>query len=810
MTLRATIDELERALAEAGGTADTDLIRRIDLLNALAWELSDSDAGRAMAFAETAYALSDAQVEHGEPYRRGVAYSLRTLGYLDMRSGAYPRGMERLLRAQTLFESLRADGGPAHDDGLCDVFDGIAGIYGQMGDFPEALDCSYKMLALAEARGDLRRVVNARNNLAVIFSHTGDLELGIEYQQQNIRDAVAIGYQRIEAIAYLNLADHYIALGAFIPALAAAEQGLAVVRAVPFELFEVYALDRLGRIQLKLGDSVGGLGYLEQALSAARRLGSRHNETMCLTFLGCAYSELGQFEQARAFLEQSLAVAESIDSKREQLAIHLALAELFERQGDLALALTHYKQHHALKELVAGEKAAQRLKVLQVVHDTETARKEALAFQQQADEHQRAVEARTAELREAVELLRMQVRERERAEAAIQELVVNLEQRLATRTAEVAAFFDLTLLAGQPGKLSEVFIQVLPRIIEVTRSDAISIHLLDEARSELHLAGQLNLGVGAAAVEPLKKLPKAFQRWLAQPADPLLSSNQTLFMTFPNALHALDLPTYLGVQIKVGSRIAGVLSCYRSTDRGYGVDEVALVTALAEQIGMMLAAQQLRQNTRALAIVEERQRLARDMHDSISQTLYSLALFAQTGREAAEDGDDERLAFSLDNLQQITLQALREMRLLLYELRPADLQREGLVRALELRLEAVERRTDLQLSARLDEIAGLDPQAEAELYYIVVESLNNVLKHAAASRVTLQLTQVGHEVRVEVRDDGCGFDTEAQRAGMGLRNIRERVARLNGRLELSSAPGGGTSLEITLSPALSKPDSSAG
>lgn len=798
MTLAATVDELERALAEAGGTTDADVIRRIDLLNALAWELSDSDAGRAMALAETAHALADAQVARDKPYRRGMAYSLRTQGYLDMRSGAYPRGMERLLRAQTLFEALRADSGPPVEDGLGDVFDGIAGIYAQMGDFAEALDYSYKMLALAEARGDLRRIVNARNNLAHIYSETGELERALALLQQLVNDAAAIGYPRIEAIGHLNLANTYLQLERLTPALAAAEQGLVLVRAAPFEIFEVYALEHLGRVRLKLGDRVGGLGYLEQALDAARRRGSQHNESLCLTYLGRAYSELEQFAQARNYLEQATAVAQSIQSKPELLSAHLALSELFECQGEPALALAHFKQHHGLKELVAGEKADQRLKVLQVVHDTETARKEALAFQQQADELQRAVEARTAELREAVEQLRTEVRERERAEAAIQELVMTLEQRLATRTAEVATFFDLTLLASQAGRLAEVFVQVLPRIIEVTRSDAISIHLLDESHSELHLAGQLNLGADAAAVEPVKKLPKAFRRWLAQPADPLLTTDITTFTALPTALHALGPQTYLGVQIKIGARVEGVLSCYRATDRGYGIDEVALVTALAEQIGMMLATQQLRQNTRALAIVEERQRLARDMHDSISQTLYSLTLFAQTGLEAAEDGDGARLALSLDKLKKTALQALREMRLLLYELRPADLQREGLVRALELRLDAVEHRTDLHISVQLDELTGLDPRAEAELYYIVVEALNNVLKHAAASEVALLLTQVGHEVRVEVCDDGRGFDVDKRRAGMGLRNIAERVARLNGRLELSSTPGEGTRLEVAI------------
>jgi signal transduction histidine kinase len=796
MAFTAVVHELERALAEVGGTTDADIVRRIDLLNALAWELSDSDAGRAMAFAETAHALAEAPVDHGGPYQRGQAYSLRTQGYLDMRSGAYPRGMEPLLRAQTLFEALRSGGGPPIEDGLGDVFDGIAGIYAQMGDLPEALDYSYKMLELAEARGDLRRIANARNNFAAII--VGEPERAIEILRRNVRDAVAIGYRRIEAISYINLSQNYLELGELTAALGYAERGLAVARAAPFDIFEIYALDHLGRAWLKLGNSAAGLGYLEQALETARRVGSRHNEAQCLLYLGRTYGELGQFEQARGILTQSLAVAEALNARQELSAAHLALSELFERQGEAGQALAHFKQHHVLRELVVGEKADQRLKVLQVVHDTETARREAEALRLRAAELQDAVDTRTAELRAAVDLLRTEVRERERAEAAIQELVVNLEQRLATRTAEVATFFDLTLLAGQAARLSDTFVQVLPRIIDVTHSDAISLHLFDAARAELRLVGQLNLGASSAPLERLRRLPRAFQRWLSQPADPLLSSDHAALSMLPAAFHSLGLQTYLGAQIKVGTRIEGVLSCYRATDRGYGVDEVALVIALAEQIGMMLAAQQLRQNTQALAIVEERQRLARDMHDSVSQTLYSLSLFAQTAREAADDGDGERLAFSLDNLQHATLQALREMRLLLYELRPADLQREGLVRALELRLDAVERRIDLQLSAQLDELVGLDPRVEAELYYIVVEALNNVLKHAGATSVTLLLTQVGTDVCVRVSDDGRGFDVHNSRAGMGLGNIAERVERLRGELSIASTLGGGTTLEVRI------------
>ena len=199
-----------------------------------------------------------------------------------------------------------------------------------------------------------------------------------------------------------------------------------------------------------------------------------------------------------------------------------------------------------------------------------------------------------------------------------------------------------------------------------------------------------------------------------------------------------------------------------------------------------------------MAVLEERQRLARDLHDSVTQSLYSLSLFSRAGREAAEDGDADRLNRSLTELERNTLHALREMRLLLYELRPADLEQEGLIRAIELRLNAVERRANLQLDVRLDELAGLSPSQEVELYHIVVEALNNVVKHAAATRVALHLTQADGYVRLRIVDDGQGFDPAQTRGGMGLRNIRERVARLDGQLTVFSEPGAGTRLEAVI------------
>ena len=414
------------------------------------------------------------------------------------------------------------------------------------------------------------------------------------------------------------------------------------------------------------------------------------------------------------------------------------------------------------------------------------------------DRLEEQVSARTAELSDTVTLLKQEIAERERAEAEIQQMVGTLEQRVADRTEELTAFLDLVLLAGQAVSLDDIVDQALSRIIEVTRSRALCVHLVDADGATLRLAAQQGLSAREAARSQSVRLRPAFRRWLQQPNDPLVSTDLSRIALLPSALRLPGFHTYLGAQIRIGQQIAGLLSYFRPGDEGFGVDEVALGTALAEQMGLVLETDRLRANAEAMAVMEERQRLARDLHDSVTQSLYSLSLFSRAAREAAEDNDADRLQRNLAEVERNTLHTLREMRLLLYELRPADLEREGLVRAIELRLNAVERRANLQLDARLDELTGLSPSQEAELYHIVVEALNNVVKHAAATRVALHLTQAGGYVRLRVADDGQGFEPAQTNGGMGLRNIRERVARLGGQLVVSSEPGGGTRLEAAI------------
>ena len=206
-----------------------------------------------------------------------------------------------------------------------------------------------------------------------------------------------------------------------------------------------------------------------------------------------------------------------------------------------------------------------------------------------------------------------------------------------------------------------------------------------------------------------------------------------------------------------------------------------------------------------LAANRERAHLAQDLHDSVTQALFSMTLTARTA-EMLLSRDPAAVIDKLAELRELAQDALAEMRALIFELRPGSLAEEGLVQALRKHIAAVQGRTGMPVVFEADEIAGLGAETEEALYRICQEALHNVIKHAAASRVQVELGRDGECVRLVVIDDGMGFDAStASRGGhLGLAGMRTRVERLNGRLAVDSSPGKGTRLEI-LVPAVAAP-----
>jgi signal transduction histidine kinase len=204
------------------------------------------------------------------------------------------------------------------------------------------------------------------------------------------------------------------------------------------------------------------------------------------------------------------------------------------------------------------------------------------------------------------------------------------------------------------------------------------------------------------------------------------------------------------------------------------------------------------QQQRRLAVLEERSRVARDLHDSVSQSLYSVTLFSEAARRHLSAGNAGAAEQSLDHLIGASRQALKEMRLMVYELRPSELENRGLIGALRQRLSSVEKRAGIEASIDAPADLVLPDYLEQELYSLTQEALNNALRHGNARSVKLRLRQRGEELQLDVRDDGVGFDPHTLRStgGMGIRGMEERAHALGGRLLVDSAPGEGTLVRV--------------
>jgi len=236
--------------------------------------------------------------------------------------------------------------------------------------------------------------------------------------------------------------------------------------------------------------------------------------------------------------------------------------------------------------------------------------------------------------------------------------------------------------------------------------------------------------------------------------------------------------------------------------------EAAREESQKQQAELQSAHQQLQAYTaraEELAVLKERNRLARELHDSVTQSLHSATLLAEAGQRLLGSGDFERARRYLIRVSEISQQALKEMRLLVYELRPLALRDIGLVGALQQRLDAVERRSGVEVELSVEEGVDIPASVEEELYRIAMEALNNALKHANPTRVTVSLQKTEEEtlpcIELAILDDGIGFDleSEAGHGGLGLISMKERIEKLGGELTILSAPGEGTQVKACMS-----------
>src|SRR5260221_8522371 len=206
----------------------------------------------------------------------------------------------------------------------------------------------------------------------------------------------------------------------------------------------------------------------------------------------------------------------------------------------------------------------------------------------------------------------------------------------------------------------------------------------------------------------------------------------------------------------------------------------------------------LYEQAQELAALQERQRLARELHDSVSQALYGISLGAHTAGEALESDPEQAMA-SIEYVIALAEAGLAEMRALIFELRPESLEIEGLVAALTRQVAVLRSRYKLTVDGTLDDEPDLPLGMKNALYRVAQKAFHKIVKHAHASVVVLRLARQANEIILQVRDNGRGFDQAGHFPGhLGLRSMHERVSKTGGTLTIESVPGQGTCVGVRL------------
>lgn len=387
-----------------------------------------------------------------------------------------------------------------------------------------------------------------------------------------------------------------------------------------------------------------------------------------------------------------------------------------------------------------------------------------------------------------------------------------LEQRVADRTREIAGLLEVTRAVTSTLQIEPLLQLVLEQTASVLPYDRATIMLREG--DELQI-----LAVRAASGDADETLARQVGMRLSLARTPILwDALQAGEPVIIDDVHGDDrmaaayraevgayigsaverFRSWMGIPLMAKGAPTGIMVVARSERAAYEPAHAGLGKAIASQVAIAFENAQLFEQTQRQASLEERQRLARELHDSVSQALYGIALGTRTARMRLGD-DPHNAAEPIDYVASLAQAGLAEMRALIFELRPESLEQEGLVAAIEKQAASVAARYKLAVNLDLGEEPACPIEVKEALYRIAQEALHNVVKHAQAQNIEVRLDRREASVELVVRDDGRGFDTAQPFPGhVGLRSMPERAGKLGGTVIIESAAGRGTTVRATL------------
>jgi PAS domain S-box-containing protein len=389
--------------------------------------------------------------------------------------------------------------------------------------------------------------------------------------------------------------------------------------------------------------------------------------------------------------------------------------------------------------------------------------------------------------RESLCIVAHDITERARVQELLEERVATLSGIAASLTLDLPVGDALDVLAGG--------------VVNASTAVASLVILTGEETDTLRPAGSHGLPEGftaglqaaysAGAQSPTLKAFRRRRPMLVRDFRRFVLDNP-LYAPIHHFVREAPWDTLYIVPLISRGRALGTINLYYLPEQEPGEDEKVFLGAVADQTAVAVENVRLFAGVRDKAALEERQRLARELHDSVSQALYGITLGTKTARTLLDKNPD-RVADPLDYVLSLAEAGQAEMRALIFELRPESLETEGLIAALEKQAAALKARHRIEVDAVLCYEPKASLEAKEAVYRIAQEALHNTVKHARAANVQIKMECDSEWITLEVSDDGIGFDAQGDFPGhLGLRSMRERALRLGGTLEVDSTSGKGT------------------
>jgi signal transduction histidine kinase len=363
------------------------------------------------------------------------------------------------------------------------------------------------------------------------------------------------------------------------------------------------------------------------------------------------------------------------------------------------------------------------------------------------------------------------------------------------------AMSDVVLAIAGELRLDAVLDQLVHAARELAGANYAALGIPDEDGTEFDQF--LHAGMSDDLVAELGPLPRTHGMLGAMLSDPRpfrtddITNDPRFRGWWPDAHPRMR--SFLGVPIVAKGDIIGAF--YLTEKQGapsFTEADEHIIEVLAAHAAIAIENARLFEASRELSVIEERNRLARELHDAMTQNLFSLTLTAEAAAQLVHV-DPARAEGEIDRIRALARDTQAELRSLIFELRPPQLEAEGLVATIGKDIEVLGRAHGLKADLRVHGVPELDSTAEVELYRIVQEALNNAVRHARAQTIEVEIDARDDAVGIMVRDDGVGFDPGARairERRLGLTSMRERAERLGGTLSVETARAVGTTVRV--------------